>query len=69
MEVQEVPLLTRNPLMARGILGIVKSWVQILINGGARSTSTNQKSTYGQGILEIEENCRCRFKHVDAKSK
>jgi len=38
MEVQEVASLVRNPLMAKGILGIRRVWVHAQTHGGAEST-------------------------------
>ena len=34
--------------------------MQIWINGGAGSTSTNQKPTYGQGYFGDWEECGCK---------
>jgi len=41
MEVQEVASLVRNPLMAKGILGIRRVWVHAQTHGGCREHPIN----------------------------
>jgi len=42
-------------VFVEAVMEFRKVWVQILINGGARSTFTNQKPTYGQGYFRNSE--------------